>query len=80
VYRGSSLWFSSFGLMVCALCLSIVLSRMCGAVALAYGVRDLSSSSDLALCLFFPSIACWSFFLFISFLFFLSHVTIYVCC
>jgi hypothetical protein len=43
--------FSSFGLVVCALCLSIVLSRMCRAVALAYEVRDLSSSSDLALCL-----------------------------
>jgi hypothetical protein len=35
VCRGSSLWFSSFGLVVCALCLSIVLSRMCRAVALA---------------------------------------------
>jgi hypothetical protein len=35
VCRGSSLWFSSFGLVVCALCLSIVLSWMCRAVALA---------------------------------------------
>jgi hypothetical protein len=35
VCRGSSLWFSSFGLVVCALCLSIVLSRMCRAVALS---------------------------------------------
>jgi hypothetical protein len=43
--------FSRFGLVVCALCLSIVLSRMCRAVALAYGVRNLSSLSDLALCL-----------------------------
>jgi hypothetical protein len=50
VCKRSSLWFSSFGLVVCALCLSIVLSRMCRAVALAYGVRDLSSSSDLSLC------------------------------
>jgi hypothetical protein len=48
---GALCGFSSFGLAVCALCLSIVLSRMCRAVALAYGVRDLSSSSDLALCL-----------------------------
>jgi hypothetical protein len=32
---GALLWFSSFGLVVCALCLSIVLSRMCRAVALA---------------------------------------------
>jgi hypothetical protein len=35
VCKGSSLWFSSFGLVVCALCLSIVLSRMCRAIALA---------------------------------------------
>jgi hypothetical protein len=37
--------------VVCALCLIFVLSRMCRVVALAKGVRDLSSSSDLALCL-----------------------------
>jgi hypothetical protein len=35
VCRGSSLWLSSFGLVVCALCLSIVLSQMCRAVALS---------------------------------------------
>jgi hypothetical protein len=35
VCRGSSLLFSSFSLVVCAPCLSIVLSRMCRAVALA---------------------------------------------
>jgi hypothetical protein len=34
-FRGSSLWLSSFGLVVCALCLSIVLSQMCRVVALA---------------------------------------------
>jgi hypothetical protein len=51
VCRGSSLWFSSFVLVVCALCLSIVLPRMCRVVALAEGVRDLSSSGDLSLCL-----------------------------
>jgi hypothetical protein len=33
--QGSSLWFSSFGLVVCALCLSIVLSQMCRVAALA---------------------------------------------
>jgi hypothetical protein len=32
---GALCGFSSFGLVVCALCLSIVLSRMCRAVALA---------------------------------------------
>jgi hypothetical protein len=47
--RGSSLWCSSFGSVVCAICLSMVLSWMCRAVALAQGVRDLSSSSDIAL-------------------------------
>jgi hypothetical protein len=35
VCRGSSLWFSILSLVVCALCLNIVLSRMCWAVALA---------------------------------------------
>jgi hypothetical protein len=35
LYRGSSMWFSSFGLVVCALCSSIVLSRICQAIALA---------------------------------------------
>jgi hypothetical protein len=35
VCRGSSLCFSSFGLVVRTLCLSIVLSRMCRVVALA---------------------------------------------
>jgi hypothetical protein len=44
-------WFSSFGLVVCALWLSKVLSQMCRVVTLASGVRDLSSSSDLGLCL-----------------------------
>jgi hypothetical protein len=33
--QGGSLWFSNFGLMVCAPCLNIVLSRMCRAFALA---------------------------------------------
>jgi hypothetical protein len=35
VCSGSSLLFSSFGLVVCILCLSIVLSRMSRAIALA---------------------------------------------
>jgi hypothetical protein len=33
--EGSSLWFSSFGLVACALFLSMFLSRMCRVVALA---------------------------------------------
>jgi hypothetical protein len=32
--KGSSLCCSSFGLVICALCLSIVLSPMCRSVAL----------------------------------------------
>jgi hypothetical protein len=33
--RGSSWWCLSFGSVLCALCLSMILSRMCRAVALA---------------------------------------------
>jgi hypothetical protein len=74
---GALCGFSSFGLVVCALCLSFVLSRMCRAVALAQGVRDLPSSSDLALCL------CLAFdrlleFLFIRFFFFFYLMLLYV--
>jgi hypothetical protein len=76
--RGSSLWFSSFGLVVCALCLSIVLSEMCRAVALAEEVPDLSSSSYLSLC---PSLAFnhLSEFLFICFFSFLFLSGYYMC-
>jgi hypothetical protein len=65
---GALCGFSSFGLVVCSICSSFVLSRMCRAVALAKGVRDLSSSSVLALCL------CLAFdrFLFVSFIFLYS--------
>jgi hypothetical protein len=63
VCRGALCGFSSFGLVVCALCPSIGLSRMCRVVALAYGVQDLYSSSDLALCL------CLAFDRFLDFLF-----------
>jgi hypothetical protein len=75
VCRGSSLWCLSFGLVVHALCLSFVLSRMCRAVALALGVRDLSSSSDLALCPCLAFDRLLEFILFVSFLFLFSLVT-----
>jgi hypothetical protein len=42
---------SSLGLVVCALCLSMVFVSDCRALALVLGVRDLYSSSDLAFCL-----------------------------
>jgi hypothetical protein len=78
--RGSSLWCSSVGSLVCALCLSMVLSRMCQAVALAQGVRDLSSSSDLALRLSLAFDRLLRF-LFICFFFLLfSCVTSCGCC
>jgi hypothetical protein len=60
---GALCGFSSFGLVVCALCFSVVLSRMCRAIAIAYGVRDLSSSGDISLCL------CLTFDHFLKFLF-----------
>jgi hypothetical protein len=57
------------------------LSQICRVVALAYGVRDLSSSSDLALCLCLAFGRLLEFFLlFVSFLFLFSRVTICVCC
>jgi hypothetical protein len=75
--QGGSLWFSNFGLVVCALCLSIILSRMCRAIALAYGVRDISSSSDLAFCLLLAFDRLLVFLLFVfSFLFLLVY---YMC-
>jgi hypothetical protein len=78
VCRSSSLWFFELWFGGCALCLSIVLSRMCRAVALAQGVRDLSSSSDLSLCF------CLAFdrlleFLFICFLSFFFPSGYYMC-
>jgi hypothetical protein len=67
-------------LVVCALCLSMVLSRMCRAITLAQGVRDLSSSSDLALCLSLAFDRLLEF-LFICFFYFsFSPITKCVCC
>jgi hypothetical protein len=56
--------------VACALCLSMVLSRICRAVSLAQGVRDLSSSSDLYLCLSLVFDRLSEFLVFVSFLFF----------
>jgi hypothetical protein len=66
--------------VVCALCLSIVLSRMCRVVALAYGVRDLSSSSDLSPCLSLAFDHLLEFLCICFFLLLFSQVTICVGC
>jgi hypothetical protein len=55
-----------YALVVCALCLSMVLSWMCRVIALAL-VRDLSSSSDRALCLFSTFDRLLEFLLFVCF-------------
>jgi hypothetical protein len=70
------LWFG--GLLLFAL--AWFLSRLCQAVTLAYGDRDLSSSSDLALCLVFGFRSPFEFSLFVSFLSLFSLVTQCVCC
>jgi hypothetical protein len=64
-------------LVVCSLFLSIVLSRMCRVVALAQGVRELSSSSDVALCLSFAFDHLLEFF--IRFFLFSFHLGYYMC-
>jgi hypothetical protein len=69
---GALCGFSSFVLVVCALCLSFVLSRMCRAIALLQVI--------LLFAFVWLSIACWSFFLFVSFPFIFSLVTICGCC
>jgi hypothetical protein len=48
-------------LVVCALCLSMVFVSDVSIRCPCLRVRDLSSSSDLVLCLSRLSIACWSF-------------------
>jgi hypothetical protein len=62
-------------LVVFALCESLFLSRLCRAVALALGDRDVPSSSDLALCLSFGfrSLVEVSFSRFISFNFLFGY-------
>jgi hypothetical protein len=80
VCRGSSLWFFEVWFGGLRFLFEHSLSRMCRAVALSYGVRDLSSSSDLLLAIVWLSITCWSFFLFVSFRFLFSLVTLCGCC
>jgi hypothetical protein len=70
---------SSFGLVGCALCLSIVCFGCVELLPLPKG-----SETCLLQVIFLFSfvcllISCWSFFLVVSFLFLFSRVTIYVC-
>jgi hypothetical protein len=67
-----------YALVVCALCLSMVLLGCVELLPLPKGVRDLSSSSDLALCL---SLAfdCLLEFLFIRYFFFFPLGLLFVC-
>jgi hypothetical protein len=77
--QGSSLWFSSFGLMVCALCLSIVfVSDVSNRGPCLRGPRLVFFRRSLSVPLFgFRSLV--RVFLFFSFLFLFSRVTICVC-
>jgi hypothetical protein len=79
VCRGALCGYSSFGLVVCALCLSIVLSRCVEPLPLPKGSETCLLQVIFLFAFGWLSIACWSFFLFVSFRFF-SLVTICVCC
>jgi hypothetical protein len=78
--QGALCGFSSFGLMVYALCLSMFCLRCVEPLPLPKGSETCSSSSDLALCLSLALDRLLEFLLFISFLFLFSRVTICVCC
>jgi hypothetical protein len=80
VCRGSSLWFSSFGLVVCAFCLSIVCLGCVESLPLPKGSETCLLQVTFFIAFLWLSIACWGFFLFVSFLSFFSQVTICVCC
>jgi hypothetical protein len=69
VQGGALCGVSSFVSVVCALCLSFVLSQMCQAVALHKGFETCLLQVILLFAFVWLSIACWSFFLFVSFLF-----------
>jgi hypothetical protein len=79
VCRGSSLWFSSFGLVVYALCLSIVCLGCVEPLPLPKGSETCLLQVIFLVAFVWLSIACWSFFI-RFFLFLFSQVTICVCC
>jgi hypothetical protein len=78
VCRGSSLWFSSFGLVVCALCLSMFCLGCVESFPLPKGSETCIFQVIFLFAFLWLSIACWSFFC--SFLFFLFSLgLLYVC-
>jgi hypothetical protein len=80
VCRGSSLWFSSFVLVVCALCLSFVCLGCVEPLPLPKGSETCLLQVILLLAFVWLLIACWSFFSFVSFSFLFSCVTLCGCC
>jgi hypothetical protein len=80
VRRGSSLWFSSFGLVVCSLFSSIVCLGCVELLPLPKGSETCLLQVILLFAFVWLSIACWSLFLFVSFLFLFSRVTLCGCC
>jgi hypothetical protein len=75
---GGSLWFSSFGLVVCALCLSMFCLRCVEVLPFPKGSETCLLQVILCFSLAFDCLL--KFLLFFSFLFFFSRVTICVCC
>jgi hypothetical protein len=75
---GALCGFSSFGLMVCALYLSIVCLGCVEPLPLPKGSETCLLQVILIFAFVWLSIACWSFFLFFSFLF--SRITLCGCC
>jgi hypothetical protein len=79
VCRGSSLWFSSFGLVVCPLCLSLVCLGCVEPLPFPKGSKTCLLQVILLFAFLWLSIACWSFFLLVSFLFLFPLVTLCGC-
>jgi hypothetical protein len=75
VCRGSSLWFSSFGSLVCALCLSMFCLGCVESLPLPKGSESCLLQVILVFAFLWLSIACWSFLLVVSFLFLFSLIT-----
>jgi hypothetical protein len=80
VRRGALYGFSSFGLVVCAFCLSFVCLGCVELLLLPKGSETCLRQVILFFAFVWLSIACWSFFLFVSFLFLFSLVTLCGCC
>jgi hypothetical protein len=80
VCRGSSLWFSSFGKCLVLFAWACFCLRCVEPLPLPKGSETCLLQVIFLFAFVWLSIACWSFFLFISFLFLFSLVTICGCC